>query len=84
MVRGVGGAAVSADDDPRIHFPATCPECGKTVVMNYHPDYLTGALKDGKPIEMWASCHDKRWDASAQEVQQIRKVLEQWSRARGS
>lgn len=62
----------------RINFPATCPECGQQVVMNFKPAYVEKCLSTGTPIEMYASCHDIRWAASASEVQQLRRLLDQW------
>jgi hypothetical protein len=76
------GATMSEDVLPpyrkaHLNFPATCPERGKSVVMNFRPDYLRGKLSSGQPIEMYASCHDETWDASASEVEQLRSRLQQ-------
>lgn len=67
-----------SDGDPRINFPATCPECGQQVVMNFKPAYIEQCLSAGEQIKMYASCHDKTWDASASEVQQLRILLDRW------
>jgi hypothetical protein len=67
----------------RIAVPATCPECGEPVVMNFTAGYLRKCLDSGAPIELRASCHNKKWDASATEVQQIRRLLEQWENEGG-
>jgi hypothetical protein len=63
-------------EDPRIDFVVTCPECGRTPAMNFRPGYLQDALKQGKPVELVALCCDKRWNASAEQVERLRGILE--------
>jgi hypothetical protein len=67
-----------SEDDTRINFPATCPECGRQREMEFKPAYIRECLDTGTPITMWMKCHDKTWTASAAEVQQLRALLEQW------
>jgi hypothetical protein len=67
-----------SDGDPRINFPATCPECGKQWVMNFKSSYIAECLNAGEPIKMYAQCHDKTWDASAAELQQLSLLLDRW------
>jgi hypothetical protein len=63
------------DDEPRIRFPISCPVCRKEVIAEYRTADLVGALINGRPIRLYAPCHDKSWAASYVEVQQIRAHL---------
>jgi predicted nucleic-acid-binding Zn-ribbon protein len=64
--------------DPRIDFVVTCPECGRTPAMNFRPAYLQDVLSKGRPVELVALCHSKHWNASAEEVERIRGLLDGW------
>jgi hypothetical protein len=63
------------ENDLRMNFPAMCPLCGKTDVMDFQPDYLRAALANSQPIEMWVSCHDGRCAATEAEREKLRVML---------
>jgi len=64
-----------ADDESRVSFPVSCPVCGNKLVAQYRPVDIVGALINGRPIHLYAACHDKSWIAGYVEVQQIRSYL---------
>jgi hypothetical protein len=68
-----------SEDEPRVRFPVNCPICRKEVIAEYRAVDIVGALINGRPIHLYAACHDKSWIASYVEVQQIRGRLgERW------
>ncbi len=60
------------DGEPRVRFPVRCPVCGQEVTAEYRTADLVGALINGRPIRLYAACHDTSWTPSYVEVQQIR------------
>jgi hypothetical protein len=64
-----------AGDEHRVSFPVRCPVCGNKLTAQYRPVDIVGALINGRPIHLYAACHDKSWIASYVEVQQIRSYL---------
>jgi hypothetical protein len=64
-----------AGDDGRVHFPVRCPVCGQESIAQYRSIDVLGALLNGRPIHLYAACHDRSWIASYIEVQQIRAHL---------
>lgn len=64
-----------AGDENRVSFPISCPVCGNKLIAQYRPVDIVGALINGRPIHLYAACHDKSWIASYVEVQQIRSYL---------
>lgn len=68
-----------SEDDSRVRFPVSCPACRKEAAAEYRTVDIVGALINGRPIHLYAACHDKSWIASYIEVQQIRARLgETW------
>lgn len=64
-----------SEGDPRVRFPVSCPVCRKEVIAEYRPVDIVGALINGRPIHLYAACHDRSWIASYIEIQQIRGHL---------
>ncbi len=64
-----------AGDESRVSFPVSCPVCGAKLIAQYRPVDIVGALINGRPIHLYAACHDKSWIASYVEVQRIRSFL---------
>ena len=63
------------DDEPRVRFPVSCPVCRNEVMAEYRRSDIVGALINGRPIRLYAPCHDKSWTPSYVEVQLIRAHL---------
>jgi hypothetical protein len=64
-----------SEDEPRVRFPVRCPVCRKEVVAEYRTVDIVGALINGRPIHLYAACHDTGLIASYVELQQIRGQL---------
>ena len=62
-------------DDERVQFSVTCPECRKDVMVEYRSADIVGALINGRPVHLYAECHERSWRASYIEMQQIRGYL---------
>ena len=62
-------------DEPRVSFAIRCPVCGQEALAQYRTVDVVGALINGRPIHLYAACHDRSWTASYVEVQQIRAHL---------
>ena len=60
-----------AGDVRRVSFPVTCPVCGTKLIAQYRLVDIVGALINGRPIHLYAACHDKCWIASDVEVRRI-------------
>ena len=58
-----------SEDEPRVRFPVRCPVCRKEVVAEYRTVDIVGALINGRPIHLYAACHDTGWIASYVELQ---------------
>jgi hypothetical protein len=59
-------------DDAVVRFPVRCPACHGEVIVEYRATDIIGALIHGRPIRLYAACHDKSWTPSYVEMQQIR------------
>jgi len=59
-----------------LRFPVTCPVCNNEVLSALRVAELNLALTSKRPIRLFASCHNRYWDASELETQQIRQYLE--------
>ena len=64
-----------SDDESRVSVPVRCPVCGTHSIAQYRPVDIVRALINGRPIHLYAACHDKSWIASYVEVQRIRSLL---------
>jgi hypothetical protein len=62
-------------DEGRVSFPIRCPVCGQEVVTQYRAVDIVGAIINGRPIHLFAACHEQSWIAGYVEVQQIRAHL---------
>jgi len=62
-------------DEGRVSLPIRCPVCGEQVITQYRTVDIVGAVINGRPIHLYAACHDRSWIASYIEIQQIRACL---------
>jgi hypothetical protein len=60
---------------PTVKFPVVCRECQREVLTSLSIPVVADALICGKTIRLHANCHDKWWDASPIEVEQIREYI---------
>jgi hypothetical protein len=58
-----------------VKFPVICPECQREVLTSLPFTFAAVALIRGRNIRLHASCHDKWWDASPVEVEQLREYV---------
>jgi hypothetical protein len=58
-----------------VKFSVICPVCQREVLTSLPFIYAAEALIRGKNIRLHASCHDKWWDASSAEVEQVREYV---------
>jgi hypothetical protein len=58
-----------------IRFPVVCPACKQELLMEFNVADVAGALLDGSPLRLYATCHDQSWNATDVEVQQAREYL---------
>ena len=61
--------------EPKVRFPVTCPNCGQKLLTEFRCTDVAAALFNGRPIRLYASCHDELWTASELEMEQIREYL---------
>jgi hypothetical protein len=61
--------------DVYIRFPVTCPICGAESITAFRVEAIVDGLDKGTPIRLAAKCHDRAWNASQLEVEQIREYL---------
>jgi hypothetical protein len=61
--------------EPTVTFPVVCPECRREVLTIITVAFASEALRRGKNIRLHSSCHDKWWDASSVEVEQLREYV---------
>jgi hypothetical protein len=60
--------------EPLVQFPVLCPTCASETLTAVPVKVVAAALISGN-IRLHATCHDKWWDATAVELQQIREYL---------
>jgi hypothetical protein len=58
-----------------IRFPVTCPKCRQEVLATLPLGIVAAALISGRPIRLYASCHDVYWDAHHTEIEQVREYM---------
>ena len=58
-----------------VNFPVVCPECGSEAIAALAIAFAAEALIQGKTIRLHSTCHDKWWDASRVEVEQLREYI---------
>ncbi len=56
-----------------VKFPVVCPECGREALAAI--PIAADALMECKSIRLHSNCHDKWWDASHVEVEQLRQYI---------
>ena len=61
--------------EPLVRFPVFCPTCAAERLVTVPVAVIAAALVKGGTIRLHASCHDKWWDATAVELQQVREYL---------
>jgi hypothetical protein len=61
--------------EPSLRFPVVCPICAKEQLATFSIAILTRGLLSGKSIRLYAACHDKYWDATRIEKEQLREYL---------
>lgn len=61
--------------EPLIRFPIACPVCSKEFLAEFPVAVVADALVTANSIRLYARCHDKAWDASAIEREQLREYL---------
>jgi hypothetical protein len=60
----------------RVKFPVTCPTCGYEFLSALRVVEVDTSIRLGRPLQLYAACHDRLWTASEHELQQIREYLE--------
>jgi hypothetical protein len=68
--------------EPLVRFPVLCPTCASETLTAVPAKVVIAALINGGTVRLHATCHDKWWDATAVELQQIREYLAATSVAR--
>jgi len=61
--------------EPTIRFPVTCPQCGTEKLTEFPAAEVADALQRRASICLVATCHDRIWDASEVELEQISEYL---------
>ena len=61
--------------EPTVRFPVKCPECGSEKLTEFPVTVVVDLLRRGTNICLVATCHDRIWDATDMEVEQIRGYL---------
>jgi hypothetical protein len=61
--------------EPLVRFPVLCPTCASEMLTAVPVKAVAAALINGGTVRLHATCHDKWWDATAIELQQIREYL---------
>jgi hypothetical protein len=57
-------------------IPVRCPQCGAPTVMKCHWIVVTTALNRWNKMKLQAACCGVSWDASAAELDEIRRFLD--------
>ena len=63
-------------EDTLLRIPVVCPECAKELLMDFPTASIAEALGTGGPICLYAHCHDKAWQASRLEREQLQAYFE--------
>jgi hypothetical protein len=56
-------------------FPITCPKCRRESLSSLPAAKINLALLSGGHLALRSRCHGIEWQASAQEIEQIRQYL---------
>jgi hypothetical protein len=58
-----------------VHFPITCPECGRESLSSLPAVVIHLALLKEERVTLRSRCHGIEWQASPGEAEQIRQYL---------
>jgi hypothetical protein len=61
--------------EPVFRFPVICPTCRKETLSTLKVGIVAAALISGRPVRLYARCHDIYWDAHPIELEQLREYL---------
>jgi hypothetical protein len=61
--------------EPSVKFPVICPKCRQESLSELPIGVAAAALISGRPLRLYASCHDVYWDAHHSEIEQIREYM---------
>jgi hypothetical protein len=71
-------------EDTLLRIPIVCPECTKEALTELPSVSTADALATGDSIRLYAPCHDKAWQASGLEREQLQEYLEAASLSRSA
>ena len=71
-------------EDTLLRIPVVCPECAKELLAEFPTASIAEALATGGSIRLYAQCHNKAWQASCLEREQLREYLEAANLARSA
>jgi hypothetical protein len=63
-------------EDSMLRIPVVCPECGRESLNRFPIASTIEALVAGDSIRLQVNCHDRSWQASFLEREQLREYLE--------
>jgi hypothetical protein len=63
-------------EDTPLRIPVVCPECAKEVSTDIPTASIADALATGGPIRLYSPCHERVWQASCLEREQLQAYLE--------
>jgi len=63
-------------EDTLLRLPVVCPECGKESLAEFPSASIAEALATGGSIRLYAECHDKAWQATLLEREQMLEYLQ--------
>jgi hypothetical protein len=63
-------------EDSLLRVPVLCHECGKEILTELPSLATAEALLRGSPIQLYATCHGRAWQASCVELEQLREYLD--------
>jgi hypothetical protein len=59
----------------KLRVPVICPNCGAEQLAELSADRIAKALREGRPVRLHSSCHDRWWSATYVETEQVRQYL---------
>jgi hypothetical protein len=62
-------------NEPSVRVPVVCPECRQEILATLPIGFVAAALISGRPVRLYASCHDVYWNAHHIEIEQLREYL---------